>query len=278
MTTQLLIYETVVPLSAARHREHSVEAGTDYKFSAKVNSVPLMAVEFPQAVMEYAVVFAGPPENVMPAVILGLRRSENLYVTDDATWGARYKPAFVRRYPFVFSPTEDGQRLLLCVDEGFSGLNREGRGQKLFDADDKPTAYVDNILKFLQEYQLQFRRTQSFCKKLTELQLLEPMQAQVELRSGERLSLSGFQAVSRPKLKALAGDKLAELAKTDELELIYLHLESMRNFTQLPDRLANGHTDKADKPDGEAEAAKEEAEKPAAKGKSGGRNGTARAN
>ncbi len=45
-------------------------------------------------------------------------------------------------------------------------------------------------------------------------------------------------AVNRTKLKALPGDKLAELAKTDELELLYLHLQSMRNFQTLPGRLA----------------------------------------
>jgi hypothetical protein len=37
-------------------------------------------------------------------------------------------------------------------------------------------------------------------------------------------------AVDREKLKALPGDKLAELARTGELELIYVHLQSMRNF------------------------------------------------
>ena len=254
MATQLLIYESVVPLSAARHREHSVETGSNYSFSAHVNSVPLMAVEFPQAASEYAVVFAGQGENVMPAVILGLRRDENLYVSEDATWGAKYKPAFVRRYPFVFSPAQDGQRFVLCIDEAFSGFNREARGQKLFDGDDKPTPYVDNILKFLQEYQVQFRRTQEFCKKLRELDLLEQMQAQVELRSGEKLSLSGFMAVNRTKLKAIAADKLGDLAKTDELELIYLHLQSMRNLTVLPERLGTGHPDKTEAPGHEAKA------------------------
>jgi hypothetical protein len=235
---QMLIYETVVPLSAVRHADCSVEVSANYSFSAKVNSVPLMAVEFPQAAQEYAIVFAGGPDNIMPAVILGLRRDENLFLASDSSWGAVYKPAFVRRYPFVFSMTDDGQRFVLCVDEAFSGFNREGRGQRIFGEDQKPTAYVDDILKFLQEYQLQFRRTQEFCKKVKELDLLEPMRAQVEMRSGEKLSLGGFMAVNRAKLKALPGDKLAELAKTDELELLYLHLQSMRNFTGLPDKLA----------------------------------------
>lgn len=238
MTAQLLIYETVIPLSAVRHRGCGVEMARNYGFSSKTNSVPLMAVEFPNAASEYAIVFAGTKDNVMPAVILGVRDSENLFLSQDAKWDAKYIPAFVRRYPFVFSTSADGERFVLCIDEAYSGFNRDGRGQKLFDDDNKPTQYVQNILTFLQEYQAQFSRTQAFCRKVQELDLLEPMQAQVELASGEKLSLAGFMAVNREKLKALPGDKLAELARTDELELLYLHLQSMRNFQALPSRLA----------------------------------------
>jgi len=238
MTTQLLIYETAVPVSSGRHADCSVEAGKQYSFARNVNSVPLMAVEFPNAAAEYAVVFAGTKDAMMPAVILGLRGNENLYLSSEGAWQAKYIPAFVRRYPFVFSNAQDGKTFMLCVDEAFPGFNREGRGQRLFGDDSKPTSYVDNVLKFLQEYQAQFQRTQAFCRKLNELDLIEPMQAQISMASGERLSLGGFWAVNRAKLKALPGDKLAELAKTDELELLYLHIQSMRNFDGLKDRLA----------------------------------------
>jgi len=238
MTAQLLIYETAVPVSSTRHAGSSVEAGGDYGFARNVNSVPLMAVEFPRAAAEYAIVFAGSEQALMPAVILGLRGNENLYLGAEGGWKAKYVPAFVRRYPFVFSTSDDGKTFTLCVDEAFPGFNREGRGQRLFGEDGKPTGYVDNVLKFLQEYQAQFQRTQAFCRKVKELELLEPMQAQISLGTGERLSLGGFWAVSRARLKALGADKLAQLAKTDELELLYLHLHSMRNFDGLKDRLA----------------------------------------
>lgn len=232
---QLLIYKQAVPVSRARHGNWSVEIGENYSFSGEVNSVPLMAVEFPRAASEYAIVFAGPEGEVIPAVILGVRGNENLFLSKDANWGAKYIPAFVRRYPFVFSRSND--RFLLCVDEEFPGFNQDGRGQPLFAADGNPSPYVSNVLNFLQEYQAQFLRTQRFCEKLKELDLLEPMQAQVTVDADHRLSLGGFMAVSRDRLKALPGDKLAELAKTDELELIYLHLQSMRNFDGLRDRL-----------------------------------------
>jgi hypothetical protein len=235
MTTQLLIYKTAVPVSRARHAGWFVETKPNYAFSGEINSVPLMAVEFPQAAPEYAIVFAGTDNEILPAVILGVRGDENLFVGPDAQWGAKYIPAFVRRYPFVFS--RSGDRFLLCVDEEFPGINQEGRGQPLFGDDGKSSTYLDNVLKFLQEYQAQFLRTQRFCARIKELDLLEPMQAQVTVDDGRRLSLGGFMAINRDKLKALPGDKLAELIKTDELELIYLHIQSMRNFEHLRERL-----------------------------------------
>ena len=245
MATQLLIYETAVPVSSGRHQSCSVETGGDYAFARNVNSVPLMAVEFPHAAAEYAIVFAGAGDALMPAVILGVRGNENLYLSAEGGWGAKYIPAFVRRYPFVFSTADDGKTFMLCVDEAFPGFNREGRGQRLFGDDGKPTPYVDNVLKFLKEYQAQFLRTQAFCKKVKELELLEPMQAQISTGTGQQISLGGFWAVNRAKLKALPGDKLAELAKTDELELLFLHMQSMRNFNGLKDRLAGAGSESA---------------------------------
>jgi hypothetical protein len=236
MTTQLLIYRTAVPVNRGRHGHSFVEVGTDYTFSSEVNSVPLMAVEFTEAASEYAIVFAGAENDVLPAVILGMRGNENLYLGGNNDWGAKYIPAFVRRYPFVFS--KSGDRFLLCIDEQFKGFNRDGRGQRLFDEGGKPTPFVDNVLKFLEEYQRQYLRTQAFCTKIKELGLLEPMQAQLTTAEpGRLLSLGGFMAVNRAKLKALPGDKLAELARTDELELLYLHLQSMRNFEGVRQRL-----------------------------------------
>lgn len=237
MSTQLLFYEDAVPVSHARHGSWSLEVGTDYSFTRTVNSVPLMAVEFASAVSEYAIVFAGSGDVVMPAVILGMRGNENLYLAKTGAWQAKYIPAFVRRYPFVFSSPDEGKTFTLCIDEKFGGFNEDGKGQRLFTDERKPTPYVDNVLKFLQQYQVEFQRTQAFCKKLKDLNLLEPMQAQINFDSGERMFLTGFSAVDRARLKTLSASALAELAQSDELELIYTHLLSIRNFTGMRERL-----------------------------------------
>ena len=210
--------------------------------------MPLMAAEFINASAEYAVVFAGSEDAVMPAVILGVRDQQNLYLNEDGSWQGKYIPAFIRRYPFVFSSSEDGSTFTLCIDEDFSGCNQDGRGERLFDSQGERTQYLQNVLGFLQAFQAQFQRTQAFCRKIKELDLLEPMQAQFRLGSGEQMSLTGFMTISRDKLKALSGDQLADLARTDELELLYAHLHSLRNFTPMIERVAGpaGPTPAAD--------------------------------
>jgi hypothetical protein len=44
--------------------------------------------------------------------------------------------------------------------------------------------------------------------------------------------------INRDKLKALSGDVLAEMARTDELEMCYVHLQSLNNLTPMAQRIA----------------------------------------
>ena len=238
MSTQLLIYEKAVPVTNQRHRDWSVKKGADYTFAKHVNAVPLTAVEFSAASAEYAIVFIGTGETVMPSVLLGMRDRQNLYLNEDGSWRAKYLPAFIRRYPFVFASSDEGNRFTLCLDEAFSGCNQTGLGERLFDAEGSRTQYLEGVLNFLQQYQGQFQLTQAFCKKLHELDLLEPMQAQIALPTGEKIALAGFMAVNRDRLKKLSGEKLAELVQANELELIYIHLQSLRNISVMVERLS----------------------------------------
>src|SRR5690606_24555798 len=138
---------------------------------------------------EYAVVFAGQGDEIIPVVLLGVRDGENLFVNADGTWGGRYVPAFLRRYPFVFSSSGDGANFTLCVDEEFEGCNRKGRGERLFDNEGERTQYLQGVLGFLQAYQVQFQRTRALTKRLNDLNLLEAMQARFTLRDGKVLTL-----------------------------------------------------------------------------------------
>jgi len=250
VTKQLLIYGDVQPVSTNKHAKISVKVGDNYDFARHINSVPLMAAEFPSATLEYSVVFTEHEDTIMPVAIMGFRNEENLYVGTNGEWLARYIPAFIRRYPFVFSSSDTGQSFTLCIDAEFSGCNQDGRGERLFDADGQQTQYLKNVLEFLKEYQAQYQRTQAFARKLKELDLLEPMTAKFTMQSGDSGNLTGFMAVNREKLKKLTAEQFRELAQTDELELIYIHIQSLQNFTQMLEKLQP--VDKAQEPVGKA--------------------------
>ena len=237
MAVQQLFYKSAIPVSAERHGELAVRTGGGYGFARAVNAVPVTAVEFAQAGAEYPIIFAGTEGAVFPSAVLGTREGENLFVAADGSWRGKYVPAFVRRYPFVFSVDDAGTRFTLHVDEEFEGVNREGRGERLFDADGAQTQYLKGVLEFLRQYQARFTRTQAFCRRLVEHDLLQPMQAQFSLAAGERRVLGGFQVVDREKLKKLGDEAALDLFRSDEMECIYLHLASLRHFNDMLERM-----------------------------------------
>jgi hypothetical protein len=81
------------------------------------------------------------------------------------------------------------------------------------------------------------RLTEAFCKNLAELEVLEPMQANISLKSGQKYAVGGFLCVNRAKLKAVPAKKVGELLKSDQLELIFLHLHSLNNVAALTGKI-----------------------------------------
>lgn len=237
MTAQLLIYENAVPLSSETHLDLSVRHEGGYGFAAGLNSVPLLAAEFAAAAPHLAIVFAGEGDSTMPAALLGLRADENLFLTETGTWDAAYVPAFLRRYPFVFAQDPaDSERLTLCIDEAYPGVNREGRGERLFDADGNRTVYLAQTLQFATDYHAQHRVTQDFCARLVALDLLEDATATATLPDGQVLTLTGFKRVSTARLRALPDEEVLKLFRSDMLGLIYRHLSSLGAIQQMVSR------------------------------------------
>lgn len=279
MTVQLLFYQDAKPVTPDRHRDVSIKTGQSYGFARNVNSVPVTAVEFAQAAAEYPIVFAGTEHSIMPAVILGVKQTENLYVDDAGNWNGKYVPAFVRRYPFVFSSDASGRTFILNIDESFEGISREGRGERLFDSDGQQTRYLKEVLGFLQDYQSRFQRTKQYCDRLKSLGLLQPMQAQFNLNSGERHSLAGFMTVDREKLKAIDAADLQALFGNDELECTYLHLHSLRHFANMLERMPAPGPDAGDELEPAQEATSAKAKRETGKSaphRGGARNADAR--
>lgn len=240
MTKQLMIYEDIQPVTSEQHRNAAVNV-TDHSFASELTSIPLLATEITMAAAEYPVIFSAPNEQGehTPLAIVGVERGENLMLNANNAFDARYVPAFIRRYPFVFAGAEGGDKLTLCVDAASKALIADGSsGNRLFDDNGEQTEFLKEVLKFLQDYQYRAEMTKAFCKQLKDLDLLEPMQANIEFRNNQdqNMSIKGFYTVKREKLKALTDEQAVDLFKRDGLELIYAHLQSLDNLNALIER------------------------------------------
>lgn len=238
MAKQLLIYDQAVPVNAEAHKDVSVKTSGSYDFAAEVNSVPIVAAEFAAAAADCVIVFAGTEEAVFPAVLLGVESDRNDYLDTDGNWTGRYVPAFLRRFPFIFAQAPDSEQLTLCIDESYGGVNSDGKGERLFDADGARTQYLEGQLTFATQYQRQFERTKIFCDRLLKLGLLEPAVANFTGDDAKPRRLSGFFRINRERLKEIDDETMSQMFHNDELELCYVHLHSFSNIETLSGKIA----------------------------------------
>jgi len=233
-----MIYDNIQPLSE-KHAKWSV--GVDsHEFLSQLNSVPVMATEIAFAASEFPVIFSatGTEGEYLPLAVMGLKDGQNLLLNDKNSLSTRYVPAFVRRYPFVLGGSNDSEMMALCLDEDSKFFSKDGsKGTRLFQDDGTHTDFLKEVVEFLRDYQYRAEMTRAFTKKLHELDLLEPMSANITFKDKEdaNINLGGFFVVKREKLKAISDADALDLFKKDGLELIYAHIQSLSNFNRLID-------------------------------------------
>lgn len=238
MTTYALYREPVV-LDRVAHRALRMSPLADFSVARGMHATYLAAAEFMLATREMVVVFVRnatdtDPGPVSPVAMMGLKEGENLFV-DGTQWSAVYKPAYLRRYPFWTARLAGADGPTVLIDIGWSGFS-ETTGEPLFDAAGEPTDALNTALAFIEDFEREGARTQAFCTRLMELDLLREMQASVKLADGEALSLSGFLVVDQDKLQALPDAAVLELHRTGMLGLIHQHFASLSNLQALADR------------------------------------------
>lgn len=237
MAKQLMIYNNIQPLSADLHRNWAVQVN-NYSFASHIISAPVLATEVPFAAAEFPIVFSatGTEGEYIPLAIMGLKEGENLFLNQQNQFTSRYIPAFIRRYPFVLGGDKNADTLALCIDEASETVIKDGSsGRRLFETNGDQSAHLKEVVEFLKDYQYRAELTKVFCKRLHELNLLEPMQANITFKNHEdaNMNLKGFYAVKRDKLKALSDADALDLFKKDGLELIYSHIQSLSNLNDL---------------------------------------------
>ncbi|WP_346309134.1 SapC family protein [Limnohabitans sp.] len=245
-STTAFFYQKPTVLDREQHKGLRLKAA-DARFAAKNQAVPLLAAEFPEACLEYPIVFTqGQDGQWLALALTGLQANVNAFVDAKGLWNARYVPASVRRYPFILAESAN-QQLSLAADLAAPQLGTEG--EALFDDKGEPAELAKNVLQMLADFQNQAAATAALAKQLHEAGLLT--QQNLQVRQGEEHSavVEGVWIVDEAKLRQLPDEKVLAWFKGGQLAAIHAHMLSLRNLVPLLERSRPGNTDTAqDKP------------------------------
>lgn len=232
-----LFYSKPIPLDAKKHVDLALVQDFGLGFTKNVNAVPVNLIELPQICHFYPIAFS-PDESATPVAICGLRDNENLFLRKDNTWEAdTYIPAYIRRYPFIFSEMPDSDQLSLCIDMNDT-VTEEGGEQKFFTTDGKPTQLAQNALEFCKSYHAAAQQTVQFGQALAKSGLLVERQAEINIGGGKKINFSGFRIIDEEKLAALDDATYLEWRKKGWIPFLYAHLFSGSQWQRLT-RLLN---------------------------------------
>lgn len=226
-----LFYKNPMPLDAKVHANYALKKNFGFAFTKDVNAVPINLIEMPQICHFYPIAFS-PDNNATPVAILGLRDGENLFLKGDQWEANAYIPAYIRRYPFIFSEMPGGDQLTLCVDQDKDIIQEKGE-QAFFDADGKPTELSKNALEFCKSYHAAAQATMEFSKALAASGLLVDREAQINVVGNRRINFSGFRIIDEQKLAALDDKIFLDWRKKGWLPFLYAHLFSGAQWQRL---------------------------------------------
>lgn len=232
-----LFYKKPVPLDASQHKPLGLVENFGLGFTKNINAVPINMIEMPQICHFYPIAFS-PDDNATPVALMGLRDNENLFLNDKNEWPENYYiPAYIRRYPFIFSEVPDQDQLTLCIDMDDKIVNEKGT-QKFFNDDDSPSELSQNALEFCKSYHAAAQQTLEFSQALAASDLLVDRQADIGLPDGKRISFSGFKIIDEEKLANMSDKDFMEWRKKGWLPFLYAHLFSGAQWQKLT-RLLN---------------------------------------
>ena len=185
-----------------------------------------------------------------PLALFGFQEKENLFL-DKSGWQAPYIPAMVRREPFLIgfqdseSQGETQRTRVLSIDMDHPRVNTE-HGEPLFQPLGGRTPYLEGVADLLETIYAGIEHNKSFVGALQELDLLESVTLEIELKDGSRNQLIGFHCLNEDKVQALSAEVLGDLNERGYLMPLFMVLASMGNIQRLVE-LKNASLDDGEK-------------------------------
>jgi SapC len=222
-------------------RVSRLRAAGDY---AAANVVSVVPREFARLLAHYPIVFTKSAESgrFEPGVLLGFERGENLFLSG-GRWDAVYVPLQIQRQPFsLLSGHADPAagkpaRLDVALDLASPYVQPQQDptqdGDRLFLDDGRPSDFLQGITSILSALVSGAGEAYAFTSRLAELDLLEPVQVDIDFVDGSDTKLQGLFWIAAAALKALPAAVLAEMRDRGYLEWMYFQMASVAQISSL---------------------------------------------
>jgi hypothetical protein len=231
------LHTNPVALDRQQHRLMRFQRDGDSvgRFAA-LNSMFVVAGEFGEACKDFPLVWieagldAKGKRQVAPIAVFGLAKGQNLCI-EGGVWRVPYVPVMLRLYPFALARASDDQ-FTVCHD-GRSERFSVTEGEALFDVDGKPSAFMLDLQRQLEQVELEVERTRQLGLELLRLQLLRDMRFEAKLPSGASVSADGFLTIDEKAFAELPDNEVLALHRSGLLGLIHAHQLSLSNMRRL---------------------------------------------
>jgi hypothetical protein len=228
-----------VLLNNLAHQDLKVITRFGAEFGDNISSALAFPTEFIELQKEYPILFRKNPETQKfhATVLLGLSQGENLFLNPNvkAGWDAHYIPAVIAKGPFLIgfqSGSENNKVPVIHIDLDHPKANQEN-GYPLFLEHGGNGPYLDHIGSILKIIHQGIAIQDAMFNAFSELDLIEPIDIEIELKTGEKHRLVGNFTINEEKLVTLGGEQLEKLSRSGFLPLAYAVITSMTNIRRL---------------------------------------------
>lgn len=228
-----------VLLNNIQHKDLRVITQFSAAYGDNVGSTLTFPTEFADIQKEYPIFFQLNPDTgkYQSVVLFGLSQDENLFLRDDGTWHAAYVPAVMARGPFLIGFQEDphnpdNREPVIHVDMDSPKVSTT-EGAPVFLEFGGNTPYLENITRSLKDIYDGTATSEAMFKAFTELDLIAPVNIEIELNNGTKHRLNGIHTINRDKLANLTGEELLQLNCSGFLASAFLVVASLGNIQKL---------------------------------------------
>ncbi len=227
----MFLYNKPVLLTKEDHGDMGLSSPErPFDFVRDAKGLPIVASEIQSAQKHYPVVFSE-FENPLLVGVVGIIDEKNLFVNDNGEWDKNsYVPSYARCHPFAFARRND-EEYAVVIDESASSVSTNPE-IPFFDGDELSAAAQQRV-DFCGQVNEERQRTEAFCKRVKELELLSGQRVTQTMADGSEVKVADYVSIDPERLNELDKDTLQELHQDGSLSVIFAQLFSLENWNRL---------------------------------------------